>query len=69
LVTWESGLLLSPNPTEEDFANAITTIRTMPEHEYLKLREGARKVWETKFNAAVNFPNFAQRVLNLSHAV
>ena len=69
LVTMESGLLLSDNPSEADFAQAIESIRSLPDEDYQKLRRGARHTWETKFNAAVNFPNFATSVLNLSHAV
>jgi len=55
IVTCESGILLSPNPTCQEIANAILNIRKLEIH--------PKQFWNKLFNANVNYPKFIENVL------
>jgi glycosyltransferase involved in cell wall biosynthesis len=57
VVTPETGVLVSPNPTEQEVAKAI--------RKCLKTNLAPRKYWETHFDADNNYNSFAQFLSSL----
>ncbi len=57
----QNGILVGANPSPEEVANAMFLLMDDPELAKSK-RLGSRKTWETRFNADVNFLNFARRL-------
>lgn len=56
IVTEQNGILLPENPTPEEVAEIIiSAINNLHEK-----RQGSRQVWNSKYNAHVNFANFAK---------
>jgi glycosyltransferase involved in cell wall biosynthesis len=61
IVREQNGLLLPPNPSPQDIADAF--FRFMDNRESCRSRrEGSRALWEAKYNADQNFKDFAQRI-------
>lgn len=57
IVTEETGLLLSPNPSLEEISKAI--------HEIIKMNLRPRLFWDKEFNAEKNYSKFADYIYNL----
>ena len=64
IVSERNGILLSPNPTPQEIANAIFALLDNPEMAVLK-RRGSREVWAERYNADVNFRLFAERLKSI----
>lgn len=65
IVSQENGILLDKTPTPKEIAQAILKINDNPEIAN-KMRIASRKKWAEKFNAEVNFKNFAQQLLEIA---
>jgi len=61
IVSERNGLILPPNPTPEEVAQALLQICDNPEIRY-KMREESRRVWQESYNADVNFQDFAEKL-------
>ncbi len=59
----ENGLLLNKDFTDSDFANALNRFLNMNDSEYQNFRDNARKIWEDKFNAENNYPEFSSNLI------
>lgn len=49
-----NGILLSPDPSAKEVANAIRKIYDTADEEYFKMRERSLEIWESKFNRQKN---------------
>jgi glycosyltransferase involved in cell wall biosynthesis len=58
IVTEENGLLLSPDPSVREVANALLFFLDDPVAAKNK-RKGSREVWQRRYNSERNFPAFA----------
>lgn len=58
IVDESNGFLIPPNPTASDLANALAFFTDATE-ELSQLRSGSRLVWESKYNASLNFYKYA----------
>jgi colanic acid/amylovoran biosynthesis glycosyltransferase len=56
-----NGILLEPNPTPEQIATALLTIWDNPLL-VAQMRKESRRIWQTSYNAEVNFRTFAERL-------
>jgi glycosyltransferase involved in cell wall biosynthesis len=63
-VTNENGILLEENPNPVETAKRILTLYENKE-ELLKKKKLSRLNWEANFNAALNYPNFANELVEL----
>lgn len=61
IVTDRNGLLLSPNPSPEEIAEAIFKFVDAPEWTASK-RKGSRALWHEKYNADENFRAFIRKL-------
>lgn len=61
IVSERNGILLSPNPTPEEVAQALLKIYDDPKTTQ-KMRKESRRIWEESYNAEDNFRAFAQRL-------
>jgi glycosyltransferase involved in cell wall biosynthesis len=61
IVSEQNGCLVSANPKPEEVADAIFSLIDNPSIAMLKRIE-SRKVWESRFNADVNFSKFAKKL-------
>ena len=61
IVLERNGLLLSPNPTPEEVAQALLQLCDNPDIRY-RMGKESRKVWQESYNAGANFQNFAERL-------
>jgi len=64
IVSERNGILLNPDPTPQDIAEAIFTLLDNPEMAAIK-RKGSRAVWMERYNAEVNFRAFAERLKSI----
>ena len=67
IVMDRNGLLLSPNPSPEEIAEAIFRFVDAPEWAVSK-REGSRALWHEKYNADENFRAFIRRLKAIREA-
>lgn len=58
-VTEESGILMGPSPAPEKAAKKIREFLSDPEAQKIA-REKARRIYESRFDASVNYPAFAK---------
>jgi colanic acid/amylovoran biosynthesis glycosyltransferase len=58
-----NGCLLSPNPTPAEISDKIQMFIDMDKERYAQFSMNAYETWNTKFNAAINFPAFLKEVL------
>jgi glycosyltransferase involved in cell wall biosynthesis len=58
-----NGCLLSPNPTPAEISDKIQMFIDMDKERYSQFSMNAYETWNTKFNAAINFPAFLKEVL------
>jgi len=65
LVNIQNGIILSKNPTKEDVAKAIDEYLNSSVEKINQKRDIAFKTWETKFNAEINYKEFAEIISNL----
>ena len=63
IVDNSNGLLLRTNCSAHELADAIRTIHSMGEEEYVGLRHGARSKVVTEFNADHQYRNFFEEVM------
>ena len=61
IVSERNGILLSPNPSPEEVAQALLMICDSPETAR-KMRIESRRVWEESYNADANFRAFAEQL-------
>lgn len=61
--TGVNGILLPSEPSSEELANAIRRVSEMTDEAYVALRQGARSAWQTRFDAATNYPRFGRGLL------
>ncbi len=61
IVSERNGILLKPNPTPQEIADAIFVLVDNPEMAVSK-RSGSREIWSERYNADVNFQQFAERL-------
>jgi colanic acid/amylovoran biosynthesis glycosyltransferase len=61
IVSKRNGLLLPPNPTPKEVAQALLQICDDRKMSY-KMREESRRVWQESYNADVNFQDFAEKI-------
>jgi glycosyltransferase involved in cell wall biosynthesis len=63
IVNNENGLLLSPNPSEEEICNAITSF--VGDSERMNLKSiVAHQTWQKKYNSDVNYSSFVEHLLH-----
>jgi glycosyltransferase involved in cell wall biosynthesis len=61
IVMDKNGILLSPDPSPQEIAEAIFKLMDDPEMARAQ-RQGSRAVWDEKYNADKNFDAFVQRL-------
>lgn len=57
-----NGILLPQDPSPKEVGEAIRRLYFAAKEEIAQMREGARTVWEEKYNAAVNAEEFLKRL-------
>lgn len=62
-----NGILLDPNPTPGEVAQALLTICDNP-NKVLQMREESRRLWEREYNAKNNFYTFANRLRKIGYS-
>jgi glycosyltransferase involved in cell wall biosynthesis len=67
IVSDQNGVLLSKEPTAEEISSALFYFIDRPE-EARRKRAGSRKMWQTQYNAQINFPAFAEKLASLRSA-
>ncbi len=68
IVTRENGLLLGPNPSPSEIANALLIFLDDPVGAESK-RQASRKIWQERFNAERNFPDFIARLMAVRRGI
>jgi glycosyltransferase involved in cell wall biosynthesis len=64
VVTDKNGILLDPNPTVGQIASALFRIWDNPLLA-AEMRKESRRIWQTSYNAKVNFRAFAERLKSI----
>jgi colanic acid/amylovoran biosynthesis glycosyltransferase len=64
IVSEENGILLAPDPLPDEIAAALLKLRD-DARLAARLRAGSRRVWQTSYNAEVNFRLFAERLRSI----
>lgn len=64
VVSAKNGILLSPDPRPGEIAAALLKIRDNPELA-ARMRTESRQLWQTSYNAEVNFRAFAERLKSI----
>lgn len=59
----ENGLLLSPDPTPEEVARALTTVSALSEEAYRTYAFQAWDSWRREFDARVTYPAFLEMIM------
>lgn len=59
----QNGYLLPAQPTQEEVAEAIRWLCSLPEQEIRTLRSNAYHTWNTKFNAENNYRAFVESIV------
>ena len=65
VIEGENGYLLRENFKPEELSELIKKIAAMNKTEYNKLRKNARKIWETNYQAKVNYEKFSNEILKM----
>jgi glycosyltransferase involved in cell wall biosynthesis len=68
IVSELNGSLVGPNPSPEEIAGAVLALVDRPDTASAK-RQGSRRVWETKYNAAANYAAFARLLVELRASI
>jgi colanic acid/amylovoran biosynthesis glycosyltransferase len=61
IVSERNGILLKPNPTPKEVAEALIQMSDIPDLTR-RMRAESRLVWEESYNAEVNFRDFAEKL-------
>jgi glycosyltransferase involved in cell wall biosynthesis len=61
IVTTQNGILIDPNAALEEISSAMFYLIDHPGEAETK-RKGSRYIWETRYNAHLNFSDFARRL-------
>ncbi len=61
IVSTQNGILISPNATLEEISSAMFYLIDHPSEAETK-RKGSHYIWETRYNAHLNFSAFAKRL-------
>jgi len=64
IVSDKNGLLLSENPSVQEISDAIFYLIDHPA-EALNKKSGGRQVWQYKYNSAINFPSFVEKIKSI----
>jgi colanic acid/amylovoran biosynthesis glycosyltransferase len=64
IVREKNGILLDPNPSPQEIADAISKMTDAREATHLK-RQASRELWHEKYNAKQNFESFVHRVKSI----
>jgi colanic acid/amylovoran biosynthesis glycosyltransferase len=64
IVSAKNGVLLPPSPTPEEIGLALLKLWDNPLLA-AKMRQESRQIWQTSFNADVNFHLFAERLKSI----
>ena len=64
VVSEKNGILLSANPKPQEIAMALLKIRENPGLS-ARMRKESRRLWESSYNAEVNFRAFAERLKSI----
>ncbi len=62
IVTNATGFLLSPDPEPGEVAEKIEHYATLSDNKKLKLREGALKMWNERYNARANYDSLIENL-------
>lgn len=65
LVNNDNGILLDSSFAPVQLANAIINLHTMPNAEYMKIRQNAREYWCKHYNARANYDDYYNELSNL----
>ena len=60
------GVLLGPDPSPGDVADAVLAFAALDAPGRTALREASRRRWEERFKAESNYPAFSRRLLDLA---
>ena len=60
-----NGILVKPEDDNRLIAKSFEKLLSMPEGEYLTLRDNVRKSWEKSFDAEMNYRDFVETLSNL----
>ena len=60
-----NGFLLDKDFDNKDLINVLYGIKNMDEKEYVSMRLNARKMWEEKYNAVINYKEFEKSLIEL----
>lgn len=63
IMNGSNGFLLSPNPAPSEISERIECFINMDKDLYTQFCMNAFKTWNTKYNAAINFPDFVREIL------
>jgi len=64
IVSEKNGLLLSENPSVQEIADAIFYLIDHAA-DALNKKSASRQVWQNKYNSAVNFPSFVEKIKSI----
>jgi hypothetical protein len=64
VVSGRNGILLDADPTPEQIATALLRIWDNPSLA-AEMRKESRRIWQTGYNAEVNFRRFAERLKSI----
>lgn len=64
VVREKNGFLLNANPTPDEIADALLSVRDNREL-WLEKRKGSRDVWQERYNETTNFEEFAQKLVEI----
>jgi glycosyltransferase involved in cell wall biosynthesis len=64
IISAETGMLMSANPSPREIAQAIWTMAADPDVNR-PFRDAARKAWEARYDADTNFKHFVKRLQTL----
>jgi len=67
IVSQQNGILLSPNATSQEIAEAFFDLIDNPAKTTSK-RKWSRKAWDQKYNAERNFSDFTDRIMDTANA-
>lgn len=61
VVSSRNGILLPPNPTPKEIAEALLKIQDDPQAA-AQMRKESRRIWQASYNAEDNFHQFAEQL-------
>jgi len=64
IVSADTGLLLHPDDSPPQIANAISELLSLPKEQKERLRKNVLNNWENHYNAEKNYPDFIRQIQN-----